>query len=170
MRKMLLSVEVGLTVILLIGAGLLLKSDELLRSADMGCLTQNVITMDLGLPDARYGTATPRANFNDRLLERVRALPGVDAAGFVTAVPGQGYGMDWTFNIAEHPPLPQGSGLSSLSRWADPKYFGTMRIRSCTGVHLTAGNDWTLPTKPSSANLSPASTFPTKIRWASTSA
>jgi predicted permease len=52
----------------------------------------------------------------------------VDAAGFVTAVPGQGYGMDWTFNIVEHPPLPQGSGLSSLSRWADPKYFGAMGI------------------------------------------
>ena len=53
---MLLTLEVGLTMILLIGAGLLLKSYERLRSADMGCITQDVITMHLGLPDARYAT------------------------------------------------------------------------------------------------------------------
>jgi len=128
LRRVLLALEVGLTVILLLGAGLLLKSYERLRSADMGCITQDVITMHLGLPDARYATPAQRANFFDSLLERVRALPGVDAAGFVTAAPGQGYGMDWTFNIVEHPPLPQGSGLFAISRWADPKYFGTMGI------------------------------------------
>jgi hypothetical protein len=61
----LLALEVGLTVILLIGAGLLLKSYERLRSADMGCLTQDVITMHLGLPDARYATPAQRANFYD---------------------------------------------------------------------------------------------------------
>ena len=139
LRKMLLSVEVGLTVILLIGAGLLLKSYELLRSADMGCFTQNVITMHLGLPDARYATPALRANFYDRLLERVRVLPGVDAAGFVTAVPGQGYGTDWTFNIVEHPPLPQGKGLSSLSRWADAKYFAAMGIPILRGRTFDGG-------------------------------
>ena len=128
LRNVLLTLEVGLTVILLIGAGLLLKSYERLRSADMGCITQDVITMHLGLPDARYPTSAQRANFYDALLERVRALHGVDAAGFVTAVPGQGYGMDWTFSIVEHPPLPQGSGLFALSRWADPHYFGAMGI------------------------------------------
>jgi hypothetical protein len=84
--------------------------------------------MHLGLPDARYATPAQRANFFDTLLERVRALPGVDAAGFVTAAPGQGYGMDWTFSIMEHPPLQQGSGLFALSRWADSKYFGAMGI------------------------------------------
>jgi predicted permease len=52
----------------------------------------------------------------------------VDAAGFATAAPGQGYGTDWTFSIVEHPPLPQGSGLSTLGRWADPQYFGAMGI------------------------------------------
>jgi predicted permease len=128
LRKVLLTLEVGLTVILLIGAGLLLKSYERLRSADMGCITRDVITMHLGLPDARYATPAQRANFFDTLLERVRALPGVDAAGFVTAAPGQGYGMDWTFSIMEHPPLQQGSGLFALSRWADSKYFGAMGI------------------------------------------
>jgi predicted permease len=139
LRKVLLALEVGLTVILLIGAGLLLKSYERLRSADMGCITQGVITMHLGLPDARYATRALRTNFYDTLLDRVRALPGVDAAGFVTSVPGQGYGMDWTFSIVEHPPLPQGRGLSALSRWADPKYFGAMGIPIVRGRTFDGG-------------------------------
>jgi len=139
LRKALLTLEVGLTVVLLIGAGLLLKSYERLRSADMGCITQTVITMHLGLPDARYATPARRANFYDTLLERVRALPGVDAAGFVSAVPGQDYARDSTFSIVEHPPLPQGSGLSALSRWADPKYFGAIGIPILRGRTFSAG-------------------------------
>jgi predicted permease len=146
LRKVLLMLEVGLTVILLVGAGLLLKSYERLRSADMGCITQGVITMHLGLPDARYATPAQRANFYDTLLERVRALPGVDAAGFATLVPGQGYEMDSYFNIVEHPPLPQGRGLYALSRSADPKYFGAMGIpilrgRTFDGKRLAAANE-----------------------------
>ncbi len=139
LRKVLLSLEVGLTVILLIGAGLLLKSYERLRSADMGCFTQNVITMHLGIPDARYATPAQRANFYDALLERVRALPGVDAAGFATSVPGQGFGSDRTFTIVEHPPLPQGSGLTALYRWTDPKYFGAMGIPVLRGRTFDGG-------------------------------
>jgi len=128
LRKVLLTVEVGLTVILLIGAGLLLKSYERLRSADMGCITQNVITMHLGIPDARYSTPASRANFYDTLLQRVRALRGVDAAGFASVVPGQGQATDWAVTVLEHPPLPQGNGMSVLGRWADSKYFGAMGI------------------------------------------
>jgi len=128
LRKVLLAIEVGLTMVLLIGAGLLLKSYERLRSADMGCITQNVLTMHLGLPDARYPTPAQRANFFDTLLARVRGLPGVDAAGFVTVAPGQGYWGDWGFTIVEHPPLPLGSGLNANKLWADSKYFASMGI------------------------------------------
>src|ERR1700733_1123588 len=133
LRKVLLTLEVGLTVILLIGAGLMLKSYERLRSADMGCSTQDVITMHMGLPDARYATPAQRANFYDTLLDRVRALPGVDAAGFVTAVPGQGDGPDWAFTIVEHPALPQGNGQAALRRWADGQYFRAMGIPMLRG-------------------------------------
>ena len=139
LRKVLLTLEVGLTVILLIGAGLLLKSYARLRSADMGCLTKGVITIHLGIPDARYPTPAQRANFYDTLLDRVRALPGVDAAGFATVVPGQGYHMDWTFSIVEHPPLPQGTGQFALSRWADPKYFVAMGIPILRGRTFDSG-------------------------------
>lgn len=128
-RRVLLGIETGLTVLLLIGAGLLLKSYERLRSVDMGCATQNVLTLHTGLPDARYKRPGPApVRFYDTLLERMRALPGVDAAGFVDAVPGMNYGNDSGFTIAEHPALPQGQGLSAITRTADPGYFAAIGI------------------------------------------
>ncbi len=126
---MLLTVEVGLTVVLLIGAGLLLKSYERLRSSDMGCATQNVLTMRVGLPGVRYKTPGPApAAFFDTLVARVRALPGVTAAGLVTAVPGQGWWEDSGFTIVEHPPLPRGTNFDALNRTAEPGYFAAMGI------------------------------------------
>ncbi|HVU47999.1 MAG TPA: ABC transporter permease [Terracidiphilus sp.] len=129
LRRALLVVEVGLTVVLLVGAGLLIKSYERLRSTDIGCTTDNVLTMRLGLPGVRYKTPGPApADFFATLLTRVRALPGVEAAGFVTAVPGQGYWEDSGFTIVEHPPLPVGTGTFALQRWADPGYFAAIGI------------------------------------------
>jgi len=129
LRRVLLTVEVGLTVVLLIGAGLLLKSYERLRAADMGCATQNVLTMRIGLPGARYKTPGPApSEFFRTLLERVRSLPGVDAAGLATAVPGQGYWEDSGFTIIEHPPLPLGAGIFALNRTVDAGYFAAMGI------------------------------------------
>ncbi len=129
LRRVLLTLEVGLTVVLLIGAGLLLKSYERLRSADMGCATDNVLTMRVGVPRARYKTPGPApAAFFDALLARVRALPGVTAAGLVTAVPGQGWWEDSGFTIVEHPPLPRGTDLDGLNRTADASYFAAMGI------------------------------------------
>ena len=128
LRRALLSVEFSLTVVLLIGAGLLVKSYERLRSTDMGCATANVLTMHLGLPDVRYATPAQRANYFDELLRRVRALPGVTAAGISEVVPGQGYWSDSSFTIVEHPPLPQGKAYLALNRVADPRYFDAIGI------------------------------------------
>ncbi|MGP8083613.1 MAG: ADOP family duplicated permease [Terracidiphilus sp.] len=129
LRAVLLSLEVGLTVMLLIGAGLLLKSYEKLRSADLGCRTRNVLKMDFTLPEARYSQPAQRANFFDTLLERVRNLPGVQAAGLVfPVVPGDGYGGDSGFSIPSHPAPPPGKLLYALHRWADPGYFAAIGI------------------------------------------
>jgi putative ABC transport system permease protein len=129
LRRLLLAAEVGLTVVLLISAGLLLKSYQRLRSSDLGCITQNVLTMRIGLPGARYKTPGPApVNFFETLLGRVRALPGVEAAGIVEAVPGQGYWQDEGFSVVEHPPLPQGLAQYAIFRSADPGYFAAMGI------------------------------------------
>lgn len=104
LRKGLLSLEVGLTVMLLIGAGLLLKSYEQLRASNLGCVTNNVLTMRFSLPEAQYAKPAQRVNFYEGLLELVRALPGAQAAGLVRDVPGQGYGGDSGFAIEGRPP------------------------------------------------------------------
>jgi predicted permease len=128
LRKSLLAVEVGLTVVLLVAAGLLLKSYSRLRSSDMGCTTKNVLTMRIGLFGGRYNDPAQQVNLYRSLLERVRALPGVQSAGFVQAVPGQGYWGDTSFAIGEHPPLPPGQAQFAIARFADPGYFAAMGI------------------------------------------
>ncbi|HEX4321716.1 MAG TPA: ABC transporter permease [Acidobacteriaceae bacterium] len=128
LRRVLLALEVGLTVVLLIGAGLLLKSYERLRSADMGCITENVLTMRMMLPRTIGASPAQMVNFYEELLSRVRALPGVKAAGFTDAVPGQGYWEDANFSIVEHPSLQLGKGLFAINRWVDPGYFAAMGI------------------------------------------
>jgi putative ABC transport system permease protein len=133
LHKSLLTLEVGLTVVLLIGAGLLLKSYERLRASDLGCITRNVLTMRLNLPETAYSDAAKRLSFFEMLLARVRSLPGVQAAGFGSMVPGQGYWGDNGFAIAEHPPLAAGQIQSAVVRWADPGYFAALGIRLLRG-------------------------------------
>ena len=123
LRRLLLSAEVGLTVVLLVGAGLLLKSFEHLRSSDLGVPVDNVLTLHLELPGARYKQDEQKMAFFEQLIARVRALPGVSSAGLVSAAPGEGWNGDYLMSIVEHPPLPKGQGLDFMLRGADPGYF-----------------------------------------------
>ncbi len=80
LRRTLLALQVGLTVVLLVGAGLLIKSYRQLRTVDLGCATHDVLTMWINLPKGGYRTPGQRVVFYEQLLERVRATPGVKAA------------------------------------------------------------------------------------------
>ena len=134
LRSALISVEVGVTVVLLIGAGLMLKSFVKLRSTNLGCITQNALKMDLNLPQARYSFSAVRANFFDSLLARVRTLHGVQAAGLIfPAVPGDGYGGDTGFVVVEHPQPPPGQRTNAIHRWVDPGYFQAIGIPFLSG-------------------------------------
>ncbi len=129
LRSVLLSLEVGLTVVLLVGAGLLLKSYAQLRSTDLGCLTDNVLKMDVSLPNAIYKEPALVSSFLTSFLDRVRNLPGIQAAGLIyPAVPGDGPASDDGFVIIEHPPLPLGKTNISNNRWCDNGYFATLGI------------------------------------------
>ena len=138
-RKVLVGAEVAFTLVLLVSAGLLLKSYMRLRSNDLGCATDNVLTMHFTLPEVQYGKPVQRMAFFDDLLARVRALPGVEAAGLVRAVPGEGYFGDAGIAVAEHPPLKQGESQLALVRWADPGYFAAIKIPLLRG--RTFGSD-----------------------------
>jgi putative ABC transport system permease protein len=128
LRKALLALEVGLTVVLLVGAGLLLKSFQRLRSTDIGVPVDNVLTMFFSLPDARYKTEAQDVQFFEELIARVRALPGVEAAGLASQVPGEGWGGDQPMLVVEHPPVPRGQETDLMLRGAEPGYFAAIRM------------------------------------------
>lgn len=146
LRRWLVTLEIGVTVMLLVGAGLLLKSYAQLRSSDVGCATTNVLTMQLSLPDEKYSEPLQRMNFFDALIEQVRMLPGVGAAGLVRIAPGQGRSGDTGFTIAEHPPLPLGKKQLAVVRWADPGYFHAM------GIPVLRGRSFDLSKRLADAN------------------
>lgn len=137
LRRLLLSLEVALTVVLLICAGLLLKSYQRLRSSDMGCVIDNVLTLRVSLPDANYRQPVQRAVFFDQLLTRMRALPGVSAVALINVPPGRGYGGDNIITISEHPPLPPGEVQIARRRYCDPGYFAALQIPLIRGRIFT---------------------------------
>ena len=128
LRRTLLAAQVGLTVVLLVCAGLLLKSYLRLRTTDIGISSDNVLTMQFNLPGVRYDKPVQKAAFMEDLLRGVRAIPGVEKAGLVTTAPGQGWGGDFLMSIPDHPPGPNASGLDFLVRAADPGYFAAAGI------------------------------------------
>lgn len=138
LRRTLLVLEVSLTVVLLIGAGLLLKSYQRLRTTDLGVPIENVLTMHFDLPDARYKTEVQQVAFFENLLSRVRALPGVQSAGLVSSAPGEGWDGDNLVTVIEHPPLPKGTGLDLQHRGADPGYFAAMHVPIIRGRTFTS--------------------------------
>ncbi|MET1084686.1 MAG: ABC transporter permease, partial [Burkholderiales bacterium] len=87
LRGVLVAAEVALAVILVIGAGLMVRSLAALGQIDLGFNPDRVLTMRLAVPAATYDTADEVVGFYDRLLERVRGLPGVERAGVVRALP-----------------------------------------------------------------------------------
>ena len=137
LRKALLVVEVCLTVVLLAGAGLLVKSYQQMRSADLGVPADNTLTMSLSLPEARYKKSEQMVAFFEQLIERVRALPGVQSAGLVSTAPGQGWGGDRNGFIMEHPPQAGGHYVDFMMRGADPGYFGAAQIPLLQGRIFT---------------------------------
>lgn len=128
LRMALLAIEVAATSILLATAGLLLKSYMRLSATEIGCVTDNVLTMGFDLSGPRYRDYAQRVNLYTTLLERIKALPGVASVGFGSAIPGQGYVSDEGFAIAEDPPLAQGEAQYALDRWVDPGFFATLGI------------------------------------------
>lgn len=140
-RRALLAAEVALTVVLLIGAGLLLRSYQHLRAVNIGVPTHNVLTMSINLPLEAYGYPQHHNQkivaFYNQLLERVRTIPGVRAAGLSTVLPGQGHGSDHAFTIHEDPPLARGKWLDANVRFVDPGYFQALKIPLVRGQEFT---------------------------------
>jgi putative ABC transport system permease protein len=127
-RKALVVCEVALSLILLVGAGLMIRSFWKLQSVDPGFDTSNTLTLSVGLPSTRYPEPQQQLAFHDRVLEQLAALPGVVAVGSTTTIPLTGGGSRQPFTIEGRPAPPVSEQPLAQTRYVSPDYFRAMGI------------------------------------------
>ncbi len=138
LRSVLVVGEVALALVLLCGAGLLMRSFYHLQSMDPGFDPHDVLTFRTNLPGAKYKTDEQQEAFYTRALERIRALPGVTVAGASQIFPLAGDDYILTFVQVGKPPVPVGNQPSAAFYAATPGYFGALRIPIKAGRDFTA--------------------------------
>jgi len=134
-RSALVVAELGLALVLLIGAGLLGKAFWQLTSVTPGFNPENVVTMRVELPEARYKTVKPQTQFREQVLENLNALPGVEAA-IVSEMPLGGSALNHNFIIEGRPPIPKGEEPELYSRSTMGAYFKVLGIPLLQGRAL----------------------------------
>jgi putative ABC transport system permease protein len=135
LRTTLVAGEIALTVVLLAGAGLLLRSYVAVLSVDPGFDAEGVLVADTVLPEARYPNATDRDAFYRRVLENVRALPGVESAGYTNYAPLMFRGGR-ALVLVEGRPRPEPSEIVrkiASNRSASPGYHETLGVQLVSG-------------------------------------
>jgi putative ABC transport system permease protein len=132
-RRLLVVGQVSIAVVLLVGAGLLVKSFARLISVDSGFRTDHVLTGQVSLPEHRYpGRPEVTAHFA-RLLEQVSSLPGVESAGAASALPLWSTSGDWSFDVEGRPSV--NGRHAGAADWyvVTPGWFETLQIRLVRG-------------------------------------
>lgn len=137
-RNVLVTTQVALAFVLVVGCGLMVRSFDALRSVDPGFAVENVLTFSVRPPLTKYEGPLAVARFYDRLIERLAAIPGVERAGAVDTLPLTGGGRRLGTVIEEFPPPEDQFPPVSLVRRAAPGYFETMSIPLVEGRALTA--------------------------------
>lgn len=134
LRSLLVVSEIALSLMLLVGAGLLIKSFQHLRDVKPGFTPEHVLTMIVPLPYAKYHEPQQRADFYRQLVERVKALPGVASAGMVLNLPLNGGGFSvWRSFIREGHPMTTEESANASYLVTTPDYFRTMEIPLLAG-------------------------------------
>jgi putative ABC transport system permease protein len=133
LRSLLVIAEVTAALVLLVGSGLLIRSFMRLQETDAGMRPENVLALSVSLPTAKYNTHTSRIAFNDQLLARLSALPGVRTAGAISLLPLQTWGNNGPVVAEGEGPYPDGQEPNAEYRIASQDYFRAL------GVPLIAG-------------------------------
>ncbi len=136
LRNALVVGEVALALVLLTGAGLLIRSSVALNSVDPGFDPRGVVAGRISLPETSYQTPEAVTRAFERIEEQVATVPGVASAALVSAAPLEGGNSNGL--VPEGRPLEIGSAINSLMRVATPGYFETMRIELVRGRGFTA--------------------------------
>jgi predicted permease len=138
-RRMLIVCEVALSVVLLMGAGVMLRSLVALRHVDAGFDPRNVLTLQVTLPKMRYKTPAQITGFFDTALQRVRALPGVESAGAVDDLPLGGGSQQPIVVDGRAELLPRDQPTVAV-RKITPGYLRTMRVPLLSGRDVVEGD------------------------------
>ncbi|MGH9815260.1 MAG: ABC transporter permease [Candidatus Acidiferrales bacterium] len=132
-RSLLVLSEVALSVILLVGAGLMLRSLWHMLQVDRGFHTDNTHAMSLSLPSQKYREAADVRSFYGRMLEDVRALPGVESAALTTGVFMEALPNSTVFTIEGRPPDPPGQFIEVPFDMVSVGYFETLQVAPVAG-------------------------------------
>jgi putative ABC transport system permease protein len=130
--------QLALTLVLLIGAGLMTRSFVRLMNVKLGFNPKNVMTMRVELPRSRYKTGEERKLFFAELLERAKAIRGVESAGAISQLPLSGYSMMGRFAVEGQPPPEPGKGRPMPIGIVTPDYFHAMQIPIVEGRFFDA--------------------------------
>ena len=141
LRRFLAMAEVALAVVLLIGAGLLIRSFLRLRGADPGFRPAGLLTFRLPLAGQSKASAGRRIAFMDQITGRIAGLPGVRMAGAVSALPLTGFGSGTNFAVDGRPAGSAEQRHMGLLRAVTPSYFQTMAIRLLSGREFSASDN-----------------------------
>ena len=137
MRGALVVTEVALAVVLLAGAGILLRSFSQLARVEPGFETANRLAVTTILPMPKYEAPERMTAFYDQAVERLRALPGVRSVALVSSLPISGSDEVYSITFEGRPPLPPGQGVSATYYLVSPDYFTTMGIPVVKGRGFT---------------------------------
>jgi putative ABC transport system permease protein len=140
-RGALVVAEVAVSLVLLVGAGLLINSFLRLRSVEPGFSAGNLLTMGVVLPPQKYPDHARRAAFYDELLRRVGAVPGVKSAAVTNWIPLVKQGDSTGITVEGRPEPEPGKELIPVTRVVSPDYFKTMGIRLARGRAFDARQD-----------------------------
>ncbi len=141
LRASFIVVQVALAMMLLITAGLLLRMLSGLRNTELGFDPRNMLAVDLSLPQGAYETRDPIKDFYQPQVEKVRAIPGVQAAGVIQLLPIESWGWNSDIEIAGQPPPPPNQERLAEDRYVDLGYFQTMGIKLVRGRLLDPTTD-----------------------------
>jgi putative ABC transport system permease protein len=136
LRSLLVVAEIALSLVLLVGAGLMIKSFLRLQQVDPGFDPEHLLTAEISLPRSKYDGQN-MAVFHEQLLDRLTALPGVASAGAISSLPLSGTDADTSFFIDGQPPLEPRDRPRTHPRTISPDYFRAMGITTIEGRDFT---------------------------------
>jgi predicted permease len=144
-RSALVVAQVALSLVLLVGAGLMLRSFAELQASSPGVDPSGVVAAGVTLPGARYTDEAQRRLFYRRVMDRLEATPGVEAAGATTPLPLSGNGWQTSFAVEGYPEPEIGKFPTNDIARVTPNYFRTMGIRLLRGRAFTWRDDENAP-------------------------